>query len=66
MRHTVLMSLFTVAAIVASAAEALAGQRLGLPVGRELGEVLPIAEGGLLGLVAAGVVGGVWLIRRKR
>ena len=31
-----------------------------------LGISLPIAEGGLLGLVAASVIGGVWLVRRKR
>ena len=27
---------------------------------------LPIVEGGLLGLLAAGVIGGAWLARRKR
>ena len=31
-----------------------------------LGTSVPIVEGGLLGLVAAGVVGGVWIARRKR
>ena len=30
------------------------------------GSTAPIAEGGLLGLAAAGVIGGIWLARRKR
>ena len=31
-----------------------------------MGTVMPFAEGGILGLAAAGVIGGVWLARRKR
>jgi hypothetical protein len=31
-----------------------------------VGGQVPIAEGGLLGLAAAGVIGGIWLARRKR
>lgn len=30
-----------------------------------VGSVVPIAEGGLLGLAAAGIIGGIWLARRK-
>jgi hypothetical protein len=42
-----------------SASAALAGA---LPV---LGTSVPFAEGGLIGIAAAGVVGGIWLARRK-
>lgn len=30
------------------------------------GVTVPFGEGGMLGLVAAGIVAGVWLARRKR
>jgi hypothetical protein len=33
-----------------------------LPV---LGTSVPFAEGGVIGIAAAGVVGGIWLARRK-
>ena len=50
------------AALMASATPAHAGIALGAP----LGTVLPSAAGGLLGIVAAAVVVGIYLVRRKR
>ena len=50
----------TFAALAVSATSAFAGTL------SALGGTVPIAEGGILGLVAAGVVGGIWLARRKR
>lgn len=49
------------AAAIAGASSAFAGVQLGAP----LGTSLPIAEGGLLGVVAAAVAGGIWLAKRK-
>ena len=38
----------------------------GIRVSATAGAPTPIAEGGLLGLAAAGVIGGIWIARRKR
>jgi hypothetical protein len=43
-----------------------AGGPLGTAAGNGLSGTLPVVEGGILALVAGGVVGGVWLVRRKR
>ncbi len=50
------------AALMASAAPAHAGFTLGIP----LGTVLPSEAGGLLGIVAAAAVVGIYIVRRKR
>lgn len=50
------------AALIASATPAYAGLTLGAP----LGTVLPSEAGGLLGIVAAAVVVGIYVVRRKR
>ena len=57
-----------VAVLTASISGAVAGGAVPLPVplSSPLQAALPFAEGGLLGLAAAGVIGGVWLARRKR
>ena len=49
------------ATVTIASAPAFAGQALGTP----LGGSLPIAGGGLIGLVAAGVAAGIWIARRK-
>jgi hypothetical protein len=51
-----------VAALLSSATVSHAGITLGTP----LGSVLPSEAGGLLGIVAAAVVVGIYLVRRKR
>ena len=60
----------TIAVLAASMSPALAGVPMGGPMGNGLGAtmgtVMPFADAGILGLVAAGVIGGVWLARRKR
>lgn len=50
------------AALMASATPAHAGITLGAP----LGNVLPSEAGGLLGIVAAAVLVGIYVVRRKR
>ena len=52
----------SLAALIASATPAYAGLTLGAP----LGTVLPSEAGGLLGIVAAAVVVGIYVVRRKR
>ena len=42
------------------------GGPLGIAFGTDLSVSVPIVEGGLLALLASGVVGGVYLARRKR
>ncbi len=42
------------------------GDPLGVAAGTDLSTSVPIVEGGLLALLASGVVGGVYLARRKR
>lgn len=37
----------------------------GTTLGRPLGTDLPFGDGGLIGLAAAGIIGAVWLARRK-
>lgn len=61
MRKFTAFSAALAAFVAAGSSTAFAGTTLSAP----LGGALPIAEGGLLGLVAAGVAGGIWLARRK-
>ena len=42
------------------------GSALGTPLSSILGVALPFGEGAVVGMIAAGVIGGVWLARRKR
>mgnify|MGYP006279608131 CR=1 FL=1 len=42
------------------------GRSLGAELSASLGGSLPIAQGGLLAMVAAGVAAGIWMARRKR
>jgi hypothetical protein len=61
----------TIAVLAASVSAAFAAATpLGDPLSGALsvtmGTVMPFADGGILGLAAAGVIGGVWLARRKR
>lgn len=65
----------TLAATMAAAVPAFAGtiqppvplgQSLGAELSASLGSSLPIAQGGLLAMVAAGVAAGIWVARRKR
>ena len=57
----------TIAVLAASVSTAFAGVApLGGPLSVSLGAVMPFTDGGILGLAAAGVIGGVWLARRKR
>ncbi len=60
----------TIAVLTATMSSALAsvpmGRPLGARLGQEMGSALPFADAGILGLAAAGVIGGVWLARRKR
>ena len=53
---------FVIAALMALTPTAHAGVALGAP----LGAVLPFDAGGLLGIVAAAVVGAIYVTRRKR
>ena len=59
----------TLAVSAAAVTPAFAGILLGTPLsailGNELGGALPFGEGAVLGLVAASVVAGVWIARRK-
>jgi len=59
---------FAMAVLVAL--PALAGIPAGIPAGEPMGFAVggsvPVVEGGLLALVAGGVVAGAWLVRRKR
>jgi flavin-dependent dehydrogenase len=52
------------------AADALASAPLGVPagqvVGSALGTVVPFSGGGLAALATAGVVAGIWIVKRKR
>ncbi|MBT5047709.1 MAG: hypothetical protein HOM58_04340 [Rhodospirillaceae bacterium] len=63
---------YSTAIMAATAVPAFAGSftplglRLGNPLSVVMGSTLPFADAGILGLVAAGVIGGVWLARRKR
>jgi len=58
MRNFLSFAVCTGAFYTVFTAAALASQPAGVSA--------PIAEGGLLGLAAAGVIGGIWLARRKR
>ncbi len=58
MRDFVKFAVCSGAFLTMSATAALAGGTVGVSA--------PIAEGGLLGLAAAGVIGGIWIARRKR
>ena len=67
----VIASVAVLTAFASSAAFAGSGTvALGAPLGEQLGVILgtglPFGDGGILGLAAAGVIGGVWLARRKR
>jgi hypothetical protein len=66
MRNSWKLALATLVATVAAASPAFAGITLGTPLSAVLGGSLPFGGGAILGLVAAGVVGGVWIARRKR
>ena len=57
----------TIAVMAASISKAFAGV-LPMPIslGDPLSTVMPFADSGILGLAAAGVIGGIWLARRKR
>ena len=65
-------AVFSVALIASD--PALAGQVVGIPTGiptgvptgGQVGASVPVVEGGLLAIVAGGVVGGIYLARRKR
>lgn len=43
----------------------VAGTTLGQPLGSPLSAALPFGDGGLIALAAAGIIGAVWLARRK-
>jgi len=43
----------------------VAGTTLGAPLGAPLSAALPFGDGGLIALAAAGIIGAVWLARRK-
>ena len=67
--HRFVVSCGSAAAVLATMiSAALAGNAvpLGQSLSAPLGTSLPIAGGGLIALVAASVIGGAWLIRRKR
>jgi hypothetical protein len=57
----------TLAATMTMAVPAIAGTIAPpVPLGAPLGGSLPIAQGGLLAMVAVGVAAGIWVARRKR
>ncbi len=52
--------------IIATASQAWAGAQLSVGLGVPAGNQLPITEIGILGVAAAGVLGGIWAIRRNK
>jgi len=62
MRNAMKCSLVSAVVMAASMSTAFAQ----IPLGTRLGLPMPFGNGGILGLAALGVIGGVWLARRKR
>ena len=56
------LAVFCASASLALVSPAFAG----VPMGITLSAAMPIGEGGLIGLAAAGVVAAIWLAKRKR
>lgn len=53
-------------ASLALVSPAFAGVPMGTTLSAAMGGAFPIGEGGLIGLVAGGVVAAIWLAKRKR
>ena len=65
MNKTKTLVAVTSTSIASFSGAVFAGTTLGSPLGSPLSAALPFGDGGLIALAAAGIIGAVWLARRK-